>query len=546
MAAQKRRMDPTQTPTARSEDMTSRKSFRTQLAAAFIGGLITACVSHADVTMPALFADHMVLQREKPIPVWGKAAPGEKLTVSIASQTVTVTADADGNWQVTLDPIASTDPLTMTVKGANDVVINDILMGEVWVCSGQSNMNMRVNRCLNADQEIASSANNAIRHFQIRNAVSPKALDDCSGAWTVAGPDTVGGYTAAGYFFARELNRRLGVPIGLIHTSWGGTPAEAWTPRKQLETMPECRPILDRFAKALEEYPARLEKHKQNIDAYKEKLEAWKATVKAEGAEAAGRRPRPPRPPLSENHPHSPSGLYNAMIAPLVPYAIRGAIWYQGESNAGRAYQYRTLFPAMISAWRDAWGQGAFPFYFVQLANFHAPQSDPNNGSTWAELREAQAMALALPNTGMACIIDVGEADDIHPKNKQAVGERLALWALAKDYGQEVVYSGPVYRNMTRQGNTIRISFDHVGGGLAPKGDKLTGFAVAGADKTFVWADARIDGDSVLVSSDAVAEPVAVRYGWADNPPANLYNKEGLPAVPFRTDQWTGVTEGKL
>jgi sialate O-acetylesterase len=301
-----------------------------------------------------------------------------------------------------------------------------------------------------------------------------------------------------------------------------------------LEADADFAPILKRYADAVANYPNAMEEHKQ-------KLAEWKEA--AEKAKAEGKNPpRRPRAPFGPGHPHTPSGLYNAMIAPLIPYGIAGAIWYQGESNAGRAYQYRTLFPAMIKNWRDDWGVGKFPFLFVQLANFMETKPEPDD-SAWAELREAQLMTLALPNTGMAVIIDIGEADDIHPKNKQDVGKRLALWALADTYGKKLVKSGPIYTSMKVDGNSIVLSFDHVGGGLVAKdGEGLKGFAIAGKDRKFVWADAKIEGDTVVVSSDEVSEPAAVRYAWADNPVCNLYNQEDLPASPFRTDKWPGVT----
>jgi sialate O-acetylesterase len=324
------------------------------------------------------------------------------------------------------------------------------------------------------------------------------------------------------------------VPIGLIHTSWGGTPSEAWTRREILEKEPDAAPILERHDEAVAKYP---EAKKE----YEQKVEEWKKT--AEQAKSENKpAPQRPWPPLGPGHSHSPSGLYNAMLAPLIPYGIKGAIWYQGETNAGRAYQYRKLFPAMIKNWRNDWGQGDFPFLFVQLANYMAVKPEPVE-SYWAELREAQLMTLDLPNTGMAVIIDIGEADDIHPRNKQDVGKRLALWSLAKSYGKELVYSGPIFKSMTIKNGKAILNFDHVGGGLiARPNEPLKGFAIAGADRKFVWADAKIEGNQIVVSSDKVINPVAVRYAWADNPVCNLYNKEGLPASPFRTDDWPGVT----
>ena len=301
-----------------------------------------------------------------------------------------------------------------------------------------------------------------------------------------------------------------------------------------LESDPDFAPILKRYDDAVSRYP-------QARKEYEQKLAEWKQAVEKAKAEGTN-PPRRPGAPFGPGSPYEPAGLYNAMIAPLIPYGIQGAIWYQGESNAGRAYQYRKLFPDMIKNWRQDWGEGQFPFLFVQLANFMKTRPEPGD-SAWAELREAQLMTLSLPNTGMAVIIDIGEADDIHPKNKQDVGKRLALWALAKTYGKDIVYSGPIYKSMKVDDGKIILSFDHVGGGLIAKGDEqLKGFAIAGADRKFVWADAKIEGDTVVVSSENVSEPVAVRYAWADNPVCNLYNKEDLPASPFRTDDWPGVT----
>jgi sialate O-acetylesterase len=304
-----------------------------------------------------------------------------------------------------------------------------------------------------------------------------------------------------------------------------------------LEKEADAAPILARYDDVVAKYPQAKKEYEQKIVEWKEAVEK----AKAEG-EKTPRRPGAPRGP---EHPHSPAGLYNAMIAPLIPYGIGGAIWYQGESNASRAYQYRKLFPAMIKNWRNDWGQGKFPFLFVQLANFMAIDPEPAD-SMWAELREAQSMTLDLPNTGMAVIIDIGEANDIHPKNKQDVGKRLALWALARSYGKKLVYSGPIYKSTKIKGDKVVLYFDHVGGGLIATGDgPLKGFAIAGADRKFVWADAKIDGDNIVVSSGEVSAPVAVRYAWADNPVCNLYNEEGLPASPFRTDNWPGITIDK-
>ena len=509
------------------------------LVVCFVLLLVNAGVVFADVKLPAVIGDNMVLQRDRAAHIWGWAEPGEEIMVSASWRTMAwgVTANKDGRWSFEMSPPNTAGPHEMTVSSKNTITIKNILVGEVWVCSGQSNMQMSVRSSANAEQEIASADYPKVRLFTVKRKVADEPQTDCEGSWTMCSPETVPDFSAVGYFFGRELHQQLDVPVGLIHTSWGGTPAESWTRRGALESVPDCVPIVERFEEAMAKYPEAKKK-------YDESMIAWKEDVKK--AKAEGKNPpRRPGAPFGPGNPHSPAGLYNAMIAPLIPYSIGGAIWYQGESNAGRAYQYRKLFPAMITNWRKDWGQGDFSFLFVQLANFMAVDPEPVD-SEWAELREAQLMTLALPNTGMAVIIDIGEAKDIHPKNKQDVGKRLALWALAKTYGKDLVYSGPIYKSMKTEGNKIRLDFEHVGGGLiAGGGEPLKGFAVAGADRKFVWADAKIDGNTVVINSDEVSEPVAVRYGWANNPVCNLYNKEGLPATPFRTDDWQGITADK-
>ncbi|HUV66768.1 MAG TPA: sialate O-acetylesterase [Sedimentisphaerales bacterium] len=498
--------------------------------------LAGAGVTLADVRLPAIIGDNMVLQRGGPVSVWGWADPGEEIMVSVSwhGMSWAVTTGQNGKWAFKMNPPKAGGPYGITLRGKNEIEIKNVMVGEVWVCSGQSNMQFAVRQAVNGEQEVADADYPNIRLFTVERTVADQPQSDCKGNWTSCSPEAVPGFSAVGYFFGRELHKKLGVPVGLIHTSWGGTPAEAWTRRGMLKAEPDFSPILERYDDALSKYP-------QAKQEYERKLEDWKQAVekaKTEGTRAPGR----PREPLGAADPHSPSGLYNAMIAPLIPFSIQGAIWYQGESNASRAYQYRKLFPAMIKNWRDDWGQGDFPFLFVQLANFKEQKPDPGE-SDWAELREAQSMTLALPNAGMAVIIDIGEAKNIHPKNKQDVGKRLALWALANSYGQKIEYCGPVYKSSKTEGNRIILTFDHVGDGLVAAPEQpLKGFAIAGADREFVWADARIDGNTVVVSSDKVSGPVAVRYAWADNPVCNLYNKEGLPASPFRTDDWPGVT----
>ncbi|MFH1719927.1 MAG: sialate O-acetylesterase [Planctomycetota bacterium] len=498
--------------------------------------LANAGTALAAVKLPAVIGDNMVLQQGKQITIWGWANPGEEVMASVSwhSMKWAVTADEEGKWSFKMNSPEAGGPYEMTISGKNVITIKNIMVGEVWVCSGQSNMQFAVRQANNAEQEIAEADYPNIRLFTVERKVADQPQSDCTGSWTLCSPETVPGFSAAAYFFGRQLHKELDVPVGLIHTSWGGTPAEAWTRRGVLKEDADFKPILARYDDAIAKYP-------QAKEEYEQKLEEWKQAVekaKVEGTKPPGR----PREPFGPGNPHSPAGLYNAMIAPLIPYGIQGAIWYQGESNAGRAYQYRKLFPAMITNWRDDWGQGDFPFLFVQLANFMAVKPEPGE-SSWAELREAQSMTLSLPNTGMATIIDIGDADDIHPKNKQDVGKRLARWALAKTYEKESVCSGPIYKSMKAEGNKIVLSFDHVGGGLVAGSDEpLKGFAIAGQDRKFIWADARIDGDTVVVSSEKVSGPAAVRYAWADNPICNIYNKEGLPASPFRTDDWPGVT----
>ncbi len=501
--------------------------------------LVSTGAIFADVKLPAVIGDNMVLQRGKASHIWGWSEPNEQIMFNASWRNMSweVTSNKEGKWSFEMSPPKTAGPHEMTIRSKNTITIKNILVGEVWVCSGQSNMQWSVRQAANPEQEIAAADYPNIRLFTVKRSVAQEPQNDCVGSWTMCSPETVPGFSAVGYFFGRELHKELNVPIGLIHTSWGGTPAEAWTRRGALESVPDCLPILERFDEAMAKYPEAKKKYDEDVNKWKEAAEK----AKAEGKKPPGR----PRAPFGPGNPHSPAGLYNAMIAPLIPYSIGGAIWYQGESNAGRAYQYRKLFPAMITNWRQDWGQENFPFLFVQLANFMAVDPEPVD-SAWAELREAQLMTLALPNTGMAVIIDIGEAKDIHPKNKQDVGKRLALWALAKTYGKQLVYSGPIYKSKRAEGNKFMLEFEHVGGSLvAGGGEPLKGFAVAGADRKFAWADAKIEGDTVVVSSDEVSAPVAVRYGWANNPVCNLYNKEGLPASPFRTDDWPGVTVDK-
>jgi sialate O-acetylesterase len=470
--------------------------------------LVLASPARADDRpfLSPMFTSNMVLQRGIADPVWGWTSPGQEVSVRIHGKTARAVADADGKWMARVGPLPTGGPYTMTVSGPQNVELSNILVGDVWVCSGQSNMEMGIGNVNQAKEEIAAANYPKIRLFTVAKSVATEPRTSLSGKWDVCTPETVAaggwnGFSAVAYFFGRELHRQLNIPIGLIHTSWGGTIAEAWTSAEALDTMPD-------FQNAVSQV---------NL-------------MRRRGVTAT-----------PGNNPNVATVLYNGMIAPVIPYGIKGAIWYQGESNAGRAYQYRTLLPTMINDWRSRWGVGDFPFYIVQLANFTPLNAQPVD-SDWAELREAQSMtAASLPNAGIAVTTDIGDAADIHPKNKQEVGRRLALDALANTYGKKVEYSGPAFRSMKREGNKIRLRFSHARG-LTARGGQLQGFSIAGADRKFVWADAVIEGDSVVVSSPQASSPVAVRYGWSNNPPNNLYNAAGLPASPFRTDDWPGVT----
>ncbi|WP_207532747.1 sialate O-acetylesterase [Desertivirga arenae] len=640
--------------------------------------LLNVLYADANVRLPKIFGDGMVLQRNQKIPVWGWADKGEKVTVTFRGQSATVKADNAGKWKVELSPETAGGPFTLNVKGKNAIALNDVLVGEVWLCSGQSNMEWSVRGSKDAEKEMREAKNPLIRHFKVPNTTAKDPLDDVrGGSWVAASAKTVGDFTAVGYFFARELYKELQVPIGLINSSWGGTDIETWISRPALQnsdifkammkTMPasanleyvikerknqlnkkiiELQGALPKDSAAAAVFrqadyndskwpevkvPGFWEQSVENLDGI-----AWLRTsfnLKAENAGKpaelhlamiddsdetyvngtrvgavkngyntnrvysvpagllkAGKNVISVRVedtgggggiygsvndvnikvdeeliPLegqwkfqlesllavsntsSMSDPNSfPTLLYNGMINPLIPYAIKGAIWYQGENNAGRAVQYRDAFPLMINDWRNNWKQGNFPFYFVQLSSWIASSGDSNHGSSWAELREAQTQTLRLPNTGMAVTVDIGETNDIHPKNKQDVGKRLAAVALNQSYKKGNAFQGPVFDKLQVAGNMAMLSFKETGSGLMAK-DKygyLRGFEVAGADKKFHYAKAFVEGNTVVLSSENVASPVAVRYAWADDAgDANLYNKEGFPAVPFRTDNWKPITE---
>jgi sialate O-acetylesterase len=513
-----------------------------------VAGLLCAAASAA-VTLPKIFADSMVLQRGAPVPVWGLAAPGETVTVSFAGQQKSAAADANGKWRVTLDALdVSKEPRELVVKGANALTIKDVLVGEVWLCSGQSNMAWTVSACLNAAAEIAEAKDTpTIRHYQVPRVDATRPLADVPGRWSVATPDTVGGYTAVGYFFARELTRALDVPVGIINSSWGGTRIEPWTCPEGFRAVPELKETAD----LVDGWDLRTETGRRKYSEYLTALKTWLPT--AEAALIAGKAPpAAPVEPVSAPGNTQPTRLYNGMIAPIAPFAIAGAIWYQGEANGSEGVTYYHKLRALIAGWRQVWGQGDFPFGIVQLTSYTAATpNSPEGGTGWARIREAQMQALAIPNTGLACTIDIGEATDIHPKNKQDVGARLARWAIARVYAKNLLYSGPIYKGMTVEGGKARITFTFAESGLMiaeKKGlpiqthrpdAKLGWLAIAGKDKVWHWADAVIEGSTLAVSSDKVAQPVAVRYAFTPNPEGpKLYSQDGLPVLPFRTDAW--------
>jgi sialate O-acetylesterase len=633
--------------------------------------------AYSQVHPARIFNDHMVIQRSQPVPVWGWSSPNEEIVLEINKQVKSTRADKNGKWRITLDPQPAGGPYDLKIKGHDSVVLHDVLIGEVWICSGQSNMEFELSSAVHAAQEIRDARYPEIRQIKIPRTASIAPKEDIPGGqWTVCSPETAGDFTAVGYFFAREIQQRLHVPVGLINSSWGGTMVETWISRGAFEKSAEFKSMIagvpntgvEAVAKqrrqALEEKVRMLEKGitdslpenewknpDYNSDAWPnmkipgqwesqhmglDELDGvvwFRKELTLDAAEASkpvvlnlgqiddedetyinGAVAGSTKSYSAERHytvapgvfkagknviairvndtgggggidgdsaslnvttgernislagnwnfrvariesgagnvnPNSyPTLLFNAMINPIIPFGIRGALWYQGEANADRAYEYRISFPLMINDWRQHWGQGSFPFYFVQLASFNAGNGDSEHGSSWAELREAQTRTLRLPNTGMAVTTDIGESNDIHPKNKQDVGKRLAAIALNNIYGHTMQYSGPVYESLAVEGNKIVLSFTHTGSGLMTK-DKygyIRGFEVAGGDHHFHYAKAWISGNKVIVSSDAVNEPMDVHYAWADDAgDANLYNQEGFPAVSFRTDQWKGLTDDK-
>ena len=539
-----------------------------------------ASAALADVKMPAIFGDHMVLQQDGKIPVWGTAEPGESVKVTVGSGAAEAKADTDGRWRVELAALPSSSAATtMTITGKNSITYQDVLIGDVWLASGQSNMEYAVNGLpasgpVTAKQALERAANPQVRLFLVARQTGIFPKTDFQGKWEVCSPDTAGKFSAIAYFFGLELQSDLKRPIGLIGSYWGGTPAQTWTSLEALKSVPSEAGGVAQVQKQRDAYPRDPAAQAALMADFQAQLKSWQTNVdipfqavfkkwqeEAQIARAAG-KPEPPRPNESSNHPNSPEGetfqpaiLYDGMIAPLIPYAIKGAIWYQGESNAGGWGEgYDALLEALITDWRSRWGQGDFPFLIVGLANIDDRFPVPTD-SGWAGVRDGQAKtAQKLPNTGLALALDIGAAHNIHPPDKLDVARRLVASAKHIAYGQDIVSSGPRFAGMTAEGDKVRLKYEDVGSGLAigtapwfsddypkPSSTELVGYAVAGEDKKWTWARARIEGQEVVVWSDQAPKPVAVRYGWANNPEVNLYNKEGFPAVPFRTDDWPFV-----
>jgi sialate O-acetylesterase len=500
----------------------------------------------AELSLPHFFSDHMVIQREKSVAIWGKASPKAEVQIEFKGKKATTKADDQGHWRTSIETgAADAKGAVLTVKaGADNVMISDVLVGEVWLASGQSNMYFTMNRAPAYEELMAKADHPGLRMFDAPLVTAVEPQDDITGTWTRCSPQTVPGYSAVAFFFALKLHQELGVPVGVLKTAWGGKPVETFTSREALNTLPGTKAMVDKLmAEAASYDPAKAQA------AYEASLKKWQNTMAASKGRSAEERRRLPKKPAAPKPPLETEGkpgvLFNAMINPFAGYTMRGAIWYQGEGNAkAGAVPYDQTLPLMIRDWRKRWGD-EFSFYFVQLANFHAPSSAPGTPDPWALLQDRMRHILvSTPKTGMAIINDVGEANDIHPKDKKSPGERLARWALAKDYGRDLIYSGPLFKSSKVQDGAVRVSFGQAGAGLkARDGGALKRFEIAGADRVWHWADTKIDGtDSVIVSSAQVKQPVAVRYAWAANPEgANLINSDGLPASIFRTDDWNDV-----
>lgn len=496
--------------------------------------LLSFHLLQAQVKLPALISHNAVLQQNSKVALWGWAAPAERVSISTTwnNKTITATADASGKWIAYVQTGKAGGPYTLTFKASNTLTVDNVLLGEVWLASGQSNMEFFIGKkpnpsytgVSNYDEVMKDAEHSAIRLIDVPNKVADDPQYDFKGDWKVCSARTIDTFSAVAYFFAKEINKATGFPVGIINSTWGGTPAESWTKKEVLQSDADLNEILVRYQNALDVFSAENEK-------YKAASAAWKAdTGKRKGAAPAA--------PMGPTHNKSPYKLYNGMIVPVQPYTLRGIIWYQGESNADRAFQYRKLFPAMIKNWRDDWASPKLPFYFVQIS--------PHR-SQIAEIRDAQLHVYRnVPYTGMAVTTDNGDSLDIHPRNKELVGKRLSLWALKNEYGKkDLVASGPLYKSMKIEGGKIRIAFDYGKGLTTSDGAALKEFTVAGDDQNFVPAQAKVEGNTVLVWSDAVKAPKAVRFAWRNIPRPNFYNSAGLPASPFRTDSWKLTTEGK-
>lgn len=549
--------------------MIPRVSF---LLAGFLS-LISTAALQADVRLPAIFGNHMVLQQDVTLPVWGWADPGEKVTVTFGANSAETVAGPDSKWRVNLAPMPTGTPSgTLVIAGKNILTLQDVLVGDVWLCSGQSNMVWKITD--EDAKKLTAAAQGQIRFFQVARKIGLGPRENGKGSWTVCKPGAVTLFSAVGALFGGNLLPILNRPIGLIEADWGGTSVQAWTSLPGLQSDPAFAAEVKNYEDAAAHYPGGADEFEAAAAAadkainewaktmrldleYQAALNHWKVASEAAKTAKQAAPPRPvysiPRPESPKIHENTPSALFNSLINPLVPFAIKGVIWYQGEANVPAALEYRKRLATLIADWRAHWKQGDFPFLFVQLPNFRSPPKTPQEKSDWSLLREAQLQTLAIPKTGMAVTIDVGSSTDLHPPDKTHVARRLALVARKVAYGEDLVYSGPLFDSVKPEKGQMRVTFKPgtLGGGLiigsAPENDGkpqlppepvLRGFAIAGKDQKWVWADAEIEGASVIVSSPEVSEPVAVRYAWADNPIANLYNKEGLPASPFRSDDW--------
>ena len=512
--------------------------------------LSAALSARAELRLPAIIGDNMVLQQKQTNPIWGWDTPGTEVKVMLGGQSKSAKADAKGKWTVKLDPLpANAKPATMKIQGTTARELKNILVGEVWVCSGQSNMGFNLSSVWDSDLDIATAKYPQIRLISVPQVGMQELQDDFKGQWEECSPATAGSFTAVGYHYGRVLHEMLGVPLGLIDNAWGGSACEAWVRRDVLEKDGRFKEMIKKWKLLEAAYTDAL--FEKQLAEHKAKVDAWTAARKE--AIKAG-KPVPPNPPRAPQNmlrgQHRPGNLYAGCLNPIIGYGIKGAIWYQGESNASRAFEYSYLFPLMISHWRSEWKQGDFPFYWVQLADFKPELPEPGD-SDWAELRESQTKTIGMiPNAGQCVITDLGEANDIHPKNKRDVAERLARWALVKDYGLQLPYRSPEFKDIKIEGGKALLTFDY-----APKGlrtvdvNDVKGFAICGADKKWVWAQASIIGGSkqgtnqIEVSSPQVAQPVAVRYAWSDNPVCNVFSVEGLPVTPFRTDTFPMITD---